>query len=68
MRELYKRLEEMQGDVAVQRTARQEAILFVISSAVSSPELQKDLLRVCSSVTRTDVALGNLIVRSRLDV
>ena len=87
MKTLYSKLEALQGDVAVTRSARQSityiytdtcysafrqtvciSILFTvfIICILVRPEQQKEMLQLCASCTRTDVALNNLVVRSRL--
>lgn len=51
MKDVYAKLEHLQGECAVTRTAQ--------------PEMQKQILSLCADCTKTDVALNNLVVRSR---
>ncbi|CAL1151298.1 unnamed protein product [Cladocopium goreaui] len=51
MKTIYEKLEGLQGDLAATRTSR--------------PETQKNILKLCAEATKTDVALNNLVVRSR---
>ncbi|CAL1147702.1 unnamed protein product [Cladocopium goreaui] len=52
MTDVYSKLETLQKECAVSRTAR--------------PETQQAILQLCASCTKTDVALNNLVVRARL--
>lgn len=51
MTDVYSKLETLQKECAVSRTAR--------------PETQQAILQLCASCTKTDVALNNLVVRAR---
>jgi len=51
MKDIYGKLEKIQSDCAVTRSAR--------------PEMQQEILRLFANCTKTDVALNNLVVRAR---
>ncbi|CAK8991369.1 unnamed protein product [Durusdinium trenchii] len=54
MQSIYEKLENLQGECAVTRSAK--------------PETQKQILSLCAECTKTDVALNNLVLRARTSV
>ena len=40
-------------------------VVYVMHISFMRPEQQKTMLHLCASCTRTDVALNNLVIRSR---
>ena len=87
MKDVYAKLEKIQSDCAVTRTARLihrsliniylnfmgcsakyicQSIYLLFSIMFGRPETQQEILRLCASCTKTDVALNNLAVRARI--
>lgn len=40
--------------------------IYIFSIMFGRPETQQEILRLCASCTKTDVALNNLVVRARI--
>ena len=79
MTDIYNKLEKLQQDCAVARSARpmvsltyvlymnsQKPAHILIPCAPGRPDTQKQILQLCASCTKTDVALNNLVVRARI--